>query len=76
MMPHPITMPFAWEDEVLRWSRVLLCMLGLTLAVVLGSVALLDRAPNASSAVGAEPGTRETPHSVPALADFSAEQSS
>ena len=68
-------MPFAWEDEVLRCSQVLLFMLGLTMAVVLGSVALLDRVPNASPAVAAEPSTRETHLSAPALADFSAKQS-
>ncbi len=73
MMPHPITMPFAWEDEVLRGSRVLLFTLGLTIAVVLSGVALLDGAPTASSTVAAEPSTRETSLSAPALADFSAE---
>jgi hypothetical protein len=73
MMPHPTTMPFAWEEEVLRGSRVLLLILGLTITVVLGGVALLDRAPNASSAVAAEPSAQETHLSAPALADFSAE---
>jgi hypothetical protein len=73
MMPHPTTMPFAWEDEVLRGSRVLLFVLGLTISAVLGGVAVLDRAPNASSAVAAEPSTQETHLSAPALAEFSAE---
>ena len=73
MMPHPTTMSFAWEDEVLRGSRILLFTLGLAIAVVLSGVALLDRAPTASSTVAAELSTRETHLSAPALAVFSAE---
>jgi hypothetical protein len=73
MMPHPITMPFAWEDEVLRGSRVLLVILGLTISTVLGGVALRDHAPNASSAVAAEPSMQETHLSDPALVGFPAE---
>jgi len=73
MLPHPTTMPFAWEDDVLRGSRVLLFTLGLTIAVVLSGVALLDGAPTTSSTVGAEPSTRETSLSAPALAGFPVE---
>jgi hypothetical protein len=73
MLPHPTTMPFAWEDEVLQGSRVLLFVLGLTISAVLGGVAVLDRAPSASSAVAAEPTTLETRVSAPAVAEFFAE---
>jgi hypothetical protein len=73
MLPHPTTMSFAWDKEVLRGSQVLLFVFGLAIAVLFGGVMLLDRAPNASSTVAAELSTRETHLSAPALAVFSAE---
>jgi hypothetical protein len=35
MMPHPATMPFAWEEEVLRCTRIIVCIF------VLGIIALI-----------------------------------
>jgi hypothetical protein len=40
MIPHP-TMRFAWDDEVLRCSQVVLLLLGLTIALLVGGTGLI-----------------------------------
>jgi hypothetical protein len=54
MMPHP-TMRFAWEDDVLRCSRILVLVLVLAVAAAMGGVALIDRAQEPASVVAEEP---------------------
>ena len=51
MMPHPTTMSFAWDKDVLRGSQVLLFVLGLTIAVLLGGAAFIDHKVGTSPAV-------------------------
>jgi hypothetical protein len=60
MMPHPTTMSFAWDKEVLRGSQVLLFVLGFAIAVLLGGAGLIDHEVGTSAAVTAERGTSET----------------
>ena len=60
MMPHPTTMSFAWEKEVLRGSQVLLFVLGLAIAVLLGGAGLIDHEAGTAATVTAERSTSET----------------
>ena len=60
MMPHPTTMSFAWDKEVLRGSQVLLFVLGLAIAMLLGGAVLVDHQADTSAAVTAERSTSET----------------
>jgi hypothetical protein len=60
MMPHPTTMTFAWDKEVLRGSQVLLFVLGLAIAMLFGGAVLVDLQAGTSATVTAERGTAET----------------
>ena len=60
MMPHPTTMTFAWEKEVLRGSQVILFVLVLAMAVLFSRAALIDHVANTSPAITAERSSAET----------------
>ncbi len=60
MLPHPTTMTFAWDKEVLRASQMLLCVLGLVIAMLFGSAVLVHLETGTSGTVTAERGTSET----------------
>jgi hypothetical protein len=64
MMPHPSTMSFAWDTQVLRATRVLLVVLGLTIAVLLGGTMLVHRETGTSPAVTADRHTSEMAHAA------------
>ena len=70
MMPHPTTMSFAWDKDVLRGSQVLLFVLGLTIVLLLGSAFLVDHEAGSSPAVTAERSTSETVLSTSGLSNF------
>ena len=48
MMPHPTTMRFAWDDEVLRCAEVLVSMFVLALVLLVGGAVLTSQAQDAS----------------------------
>jgi hypothetical protein len=54
MLPHPTTMSFAWDKDVLRGARMLLFVFGLTIAVLLGGATLIHRVTDTSPAVTAD----------------------
>jgi hypothetical protein len=54
MMPHPTTMSFAWEEEVLRCSRVLLCVFVFAVVALTGGAVLIDRVQHPTPVVAAE----------------------
>ena len=54
-MPHPTTMRFAWEEEVLRCSQIIISIFVLALAVLIGSALLTSGAQGISPAAAAEP---------------------
>ena len=54
MMPHPTTMSFAWDKDVLRGSQVLLFVLGLAIALLFSGAVLVDHAAGTSATVTAE----------------------
>jgi hypothetical protein len=63
MMPHPTTMSFAWEKDVLRGSQVLLLALGLMITVLLGGAVLVDHQAPSAPAVTAQQTPSSTHHS-------------
>jgi hypothetical protein len=60
MMPHPTTMSFAWDKDVLRGAQVLLFVFGLAIAMLFGGTVLVDHEAGTSAAVTAERGTSAT----------------
>ena len=54
-MPHPTTMRFAWDDEVLRCSQIMISIFVLALAVLIGGALLTSGAQGISPAPAAEP---------------------
>ena len=44
MMPHPTTMAFAWEKDVQRCSRILVCVFLLVVIALIGASGLAGRA--------------------------------
>ena len=64
MMPHPTTMTFAWDKDVLRGSQVLLLVLGLAIAVLFSGAFLVDQQAGTPAAVAAEPSAPELDHSA------------
>lgn len=58
MMPHPTTMRFAWDEEVLRCARVLISIVVLAVALLFGGAAMMNDARVATTAaVAASPQT-------------------
>ncbi len=60
MLPHPTTMSFAWDKDVLRGSQVLLCVFGLAIAMLFGGAVLVNHEAGTSAAVTAKRGTSAT----------------
>jgi hypothetical protein len=54
MMPHP-AMRFAWEEDVLRCSRILVLVFVLVVAAAMGGIALIDRTQEPASVVAEKP---------------------
>ena len=59
-MPHPTTMAFAWEEEVQRCSRILVCTFLLAVMGFIGVAGLSGRAQDTTLVVAAEPLTVAT----------------
>lgn len=60
MLPHPTTMPFAWDKDVLRGSQVLLFVLGFVIAMLFVGAVIVDDEASTSATVTAERSTSET----------------
>jgi hypothetical protein len=67
MMPHPTTMTFAWDKDVLRGAQVLIFLLGLTIAVLFSGALLIDQqAPSAPTVTAQQ--TPSSTHRSPTMA--------
>ena len=55
MLPHPSTMQFVWEEQVLRCSRYLLLAFALGIVALVGGLAVVEHAQDASLAAVEEP---------------------
>jgi hypothetical protein len=66
-MPHPTSMSFAWEKDVLRGSQVFLLALGLMITVLLGGALLIDQQAPSAPAVTAQQ-TPSSTHRSPTMA--------
>ena len=70
MMPHPTAMPFAWDDDVQRPARALLCALLFAVVTFGGGIAAIGHAhhapatPSAASVVSA-PDSAPPPATAP-----------
>ena len=51
MLPHPTTMPFAWEDEVQRCTRILVFAFVVGVFALFGGMVMVDHARGSSPAV-------------------------
>ncbi len=54
MLPHPNTMRFAWDDDVLRPARILIAVLALAIIILTGAPVLMHHAQNPTPVVAEE----------------------
>ncbi len=61
MLPHPNTMRFAWDDDVLRSARILIAVLLLAIMILTGAPVLMHHAQNLTPTAAEELPTSPSP---------------